>query len=63
VVGRRNNILGGLSRTALRRGVHEHAATQMGPGSVLGSVVAALLLTGAGLMRFAIYDRNRSHGR
>jgi Mg/Co/Ni transporter MgtE len=63
VVGRRYNVLGGLSRTALRRGVHEHSATQIGAGSVLGSVVAALLLTGAGLMRFAIYDRKRAHGR
>ena len=55
VVGRRNNVLGGLSRTALRRGVHEqHAATVLAPSSVLGNLVAALLLTCAGLIRLAV---------
>jgi Mg/Co/Ni transporter MgtE len=72
VVGRRHNILGGLSRTALRRGVQEQHATQNGASSVLGHVVAALLLTGAGLMRVTIQassfrtgnlDRSGSHGR
>jgi Mg/Co/Ni transporter MgtE len=73
VVGRRHNVLGGLSRTALRRGVHEqHAATQMTQRSVLANLAAALLLTCAGLMRLAVQsgslistnlDRSRLHGR
>jgi Mg/Co/Ni transporter MgtE len=72
VVGRRHNVLGGLSRTALRRGVHEQHTTQIDVSSVLGSVVAALLLTASGLMRLTIQsgslrtgtlDRSRSHGR
>jgi Mg/Co/Ni transporter MgtE len=72
VVGRRNNVLGGLSRTALRRGVHEQHATQIDATSVLGNVVVALLHTGASLIRLTIQsgvlptgnlDRSRSHGR
>ena len=72
VVGRRQNVLGVLSRTALRRGVQEQHATQTNASSVLGNVVAALLLTGAGLMRITIQSgflptgnlhRSRSHGR
>jgi Mg/Co/Ni transporter MgtE len=54
VVGREHNVLGGLSRTALRRGVHEQRAVgQAAPSSVLGNLAAALLLTCAGLMRLA----------
>jgi Mg/Co/Ni transporter MgtE len=72
VVGRRRNVLGGLSRTALRRGVQEQHATQVNASSVLGNVVAALLLSSAGLMRLTIQagflptgnlDRSRAHGR
>ena len=64
VVGRRHNVLGGLSRTALRRGVHvQHAATQMTPSSVLGNLVSALLLTCAGLMRLAVQYGSRLDGR
>ena len=63
VVGRRHNVLGGLSRTALRRGVHvQRAATQMTPSSVLGNLVAALLLTCAGLMRLAVQYGSRLDG-
>ena len=72
VVGRRQNVLGGLSRTALRRGVHEQHTTHIDVSSVLGGVVAALLLTASGLMRLTVQsgpprtgnlDRSRSHGR
>jgi Mg/Co/Ni transporter MgtE len=55
VVGRRHNVLGGLSRTALRRGVREqHEARSAQPQTLAGSLWSALLLTCAGLLRLAI---------
>jgi Mg/Co/Ni transporter MgtE len=55
VVGRRHNLLGGISRTALRRGVHEHHVEAIkAPGSLLGSLSAALLLTFSGVLRIAV---------
>jgi Mg/Co/Ni transporter MgtE len=64
VIGSRHNVLGGLSRTALRRGVHEqHTTTQTAPSSLLGNVAVALLLTCAGLMRLAVQHGSRIDGR
>jgi len=55
VVGRRYNVLGGLSRTALRRGVHEqHVEAEAAPNSVLANLGSALLLTCSGVMRFVV---------
>lgn len=55
VVGRRHNVLGGLSRVALRRAVHENYAAQIAaPSSVLGNLGAALVHTCGALARLAI---------
>jgi Mg/Co/Ni transporter MgtE len=55
VVGRRYNVLGGLSRIAVRRGVHEqHAGTQAAPNSVLANLGSALLLTCTALFRLLV---------
>ncbi len=52
VVGRRKNVLGGISRATLRRGVrNERAAASVDPGNIVGQLVFALLLTIAGLVR------------
>lgn len=52
VVGRRNNVLGGISRATLRRGARdERAAASIDPGNMVGQLVFALLLTIAGLVR------------
>lgn len=51
VVGRRLNVLGGLSRTALRRGFQEYRAAERRPRTVLDSIVGALLLTTSALLR------------
>ena len=52
VVGRRHNVLGGLSRTALRRGVHErHAQAARVPNSVLANLGSAFMLASAGILR------------
>jgi Mg/Co/Ni transporter MgtE len=70
VVGRRNNVLGGLSRTALRRGVHEHhvVGSASVPGSLLGNIVSALFLTFSSVTRIVIQGglpttENRGEGR
>jgi Mg/Co/Ni transporter MgtE len=55
VVGRRQNVLGGLSRTALRRGVHEHhVEAAHAPGSLIGHLGSALFLTFSSIVRLAI---------
>jgi Mg/Co/Ni transporter MgtE len=55
VVGRRHNLLGGISRTALRRGVHEHHVDAVkAPSSLLGNLFAALVLTFSGIIRIAV---------
>lgn len=55
VVGRRHNVLGGLSRTALRRGVHErHAEAVEARGSLLTHLASALLSTVTGILRVAV---------
>lgn len=55
IIGRRRNLLGGLSRAALREGLHEQAVS---PDSedwmVLRKIVAALLVTCAGILRASI---------
>lgn len=53
VVGRRLNVLGGLSRTALRRGFQEHRGAERRPKGVIDSMIGALLLTGSALARIA----------
>ncbi len=53
VVGRRLNVLGGLSRTALRRGFREYHEVERRPRSMLDQLVAALLLTISALLRLA----------
>jgi Mg/Co/Ni transporter MgtE len=54
VVGRRLNVLGGLSRTALRRGFHEYHEAQARPRSVLDQIVGALLLTISAVLRLVL---------
>ena len=52
VVGRRNNVLGGISRATLRVGARdERAAAALDSGNIVGQLVFALLLTIAGLVR------------
>ena len=54
VVGRRQTVVGGLSRAAMRRGMHEHRTTRdLVPGSVAGHMLAAFATTCAGLLRIA----------
>jgi len=55
VVGRRRNVLGGLSRIAVRRGVHEqHVGTHAIPNSVLANLGSALLFTCGALLRLFV---------
>jgi predicted transcriptional regulator len=69
VVGRRNNVLGGISRATLRRGArNERAAASLDPGNIVGQLVFALLLTITGLARVLVQPdgaagRLRSAGR
>jgi Mg/Co/Ni transporter MgtE len=52
VVGRRGNLLGGLSRNALRKGVHEYAESRPARArTLIGASTGALLLTCAGIAR------------
>ena len=52
VVGRRGDLLGGLSRATLRKGVHdERVERRVQTHSLVGEVFAALLLTCSGLSR------------
>jgi Mg/Co/Ni transporter MgtE len=67
VVGRRGNLLGGLSRASLRSGVHEQFSAHHNRGrSVLGSFVGAMLTTFYGLLgvvvRSAQPHPDRVHG-
>ena len=56
VVGRRHNVLGGLSRVVLRRAVHErHAKAVAAPASVLGNLTSALVLTSGALARLVVH--------
>jgi len=56
VVGRRGNLLGGLSRASLRTGVHEQftAAARSGERSLLEHVCGALLTTCAGILNVIV---------
>lgn len=59
VIGRRGNVLGGLSRKALREGLHERHATHARPGKpIAASLAGALLVTAAGLTRLALGRSN-----
>ena len=54
VVGRKQTVVGGLSRAGLRKGLHEHRTTRdLVPGSMAGHVLAAFAATCTGLMRMA----------
>lgn len=55
ITGRRRNLLGGLSRAALRDGLHEQVlAPDPGDWTVLRKIAAALLATCAGILRASI---------
>ncbi|HUG99547.1 MAG TPA: hypothetical protein VMQ83_10270 [Gammaproteobacteria bacterium] len=55
ITGRRRNLLGGLSRAALREGLHEQALVpEPGDWMVLRKIVAALLVTCSGILRASI---------
>jgi Mg/Co/Ni transporter MgtE len=52
VVDRRGNLLGGISRGALRKGIHDHRLQRIShKRSLMADVGVALLLTGAGMAR------------
>lgn len=53
VIGRRGNVLGGLTRKNLRRGLSEDrsAETRLATSTLWAHLLAAYLLTGAGLFR------------
>ena len=55
VVGRRGNVLGGLTRKGLRRGLIEDRLieTPKATNTLWAHLLAAYLLTSAGLLRFA----------
>lgn len=54
VVGRRGTVLGGLSRSALRKGIHEqHLHTEAHAKSVLGHLLSAFLVACTGMFRLA----------
>ena len=59
VVGRRGNVLGGLTRKGLRRGLIEDRLieTSAATGTLWAHLLAAYLLTSAGLLRFASRPR------
>lgn len=61
VVGRRDTVVGGLSRAGLRKGLHEHRRTgDVIPGSMTGHVLSAFATTCAGLLRVATHAREPS---
>lgn len=52
VVGRRGNLLGGLSRKTLRKGIHDQADAQPAQGrTMIGAFSGALVLTCVGVLR------------
>jgi Mg/Co/Ni transporter MgtE len=58
VVNRRDAVIGGLSRNALRKGLHEqHVQTKAQPESMLGQLFTAFLITTAGLVELVLPDR------
>ncbi len=59
VIGRRGNVLGGLTRKGLRRGLIEDRLidTPAATGTLWAHLLAAYLLTSAGLLRFASRPR------
>jgi Mg/Co/Ni transporter MgtE len=55
VIGRRGTVLGGLSRKALREGLHERHTTHARPDKpIAASLTSALLVTATGLARLAL---------
>ena len=62
VTGRRRNLLGGLSRAALREGMHEQAlAPESGDWLVLRKITAALLATCSGILKASIRPSHSQH--
>lgn len=58
VVGRKETVVGGLSRAGLRKGLHEHRTTRdLIPGSMAGHLLLAFATTCIGLMRIATQTR------
>jgi Mg/Co/Ni transporter MgtE len=58
VVGRRGNLLGGLSRHGLRRGMHEHhAASQPGSRAVAEYLLPALLVVCIEILNLTVPSR------
>lgn len=64
VIGRRGNVLGGLTRKGLRRGLIEDRLieTPVATSTLWAHLLAAYLLTGAGLLRFAAQPRASEPG-
>jgi Mg/Co/Ni transporter MgtE len=64
VIGRRKNILGGLTRKSLRKGLSEirPAETPIASSSLWAHILATYLLTCAGLLRFISRPRAYEHG-
>lgn len=57
VVGRRGNLLGGLSRQTLRHAIHEHAVSSSNRGrSLLSEVFIALTVAVVGIVRLITAD-------
>ena len=54
VIGRRGNLLGGLSRHALRKGIHEHHVTAAEPQSLIRHLCGALVAACAGIVDFLV---------
>lgn len=56
VVGRKQTLVGGLSRAGLRKGLQEHRTMPEAiPGSMTGQVLSALAATVAGILRIATH--------
>jgi hypothetical protein len=61
VVGRKQNLLGGLSRSALQKGLLEHnTGLQIGnPGSIVMQLLAAFGAVGAALGKLALQTESQ----
>lgn len=61
VVGRKQTVVGGLSRAGLRKGLHEHrTARELVPGSMASHVLAAFATTCVGLARIAAQTNSQT---
>lgn len=65
VIGRRKQLLGGLTRTALRRGLGEEAtvAPVINPESLPGNLFIAFMVVCSGLLRLALQPGADGNGR